>query len=299
MSARLVHTAHCPFCKQPISAELAQYGGNCPKCMLEIPGEDAPTDPGVQVRARQESERVVSETRRRRRGWVLATVGLLAAGVLLVAGAWRYQQERDALTYDLDDYYVMPLEDIAVAPEAAQPAATVATLGGTQTTRRASHTASGTAAPPEGALPPTTPRASPSSSAIGDALPPEVIAAMAASGGSVSLGSANISVSRPDTVLSDPKEIYDMIKRVLQTSGGQLHACYEQRLKQAEDLRGTWNLEFTVGTDGTATRVRAKGAERGDPELETCMANAVSNWKFMRVNKPQPVQKPYRFAPAY
>ncbi len=293
MVSHSVNTVHCPFCKQAISAELAQHGGNCPKCMLEIPGEDAPTDPGAHLRAKQDVERQVAVVQQRRRrwiGWAIGGVLLVAVGAIALA---RLKDERDALTYNLDDYYVMPLEDIVAVPA---PPAEVPVAEGTATAARTSTPVmaaprSVTTTPPEGTTT-TSPRASAS---MADAAPPPEIAT--AGTGAAALGGADIGVSRVDVALSDPAEIKAMIGRVLAGSRPQLNACYQQRLKQVEGLRGTWDLQFTVGANGAATGVTAKGRDRADSELEACMARAVSGWKFSKLVKPVgPVQVPFQFS---
>ena len=38
--------AECPFCGAEIREEVSLYGGTCASCLIEIPGEEAPTDPG-------------------------------------------------------------------------------------------------------------------------------------------------------------------------------------------------------------------------------------------------------------
>lgn len=290
--------AHCPFCKQSITPELAQYGGNCPKCMLEIPGEEAPTDPGAHVRARLNAEQQVVHEKQRQKRWVGWAIG---AGLLVSFvgfGAWKLKQERDALTYNLDEYYVMPLEDIVVAAAPVVEPDAVASAdpkpeGGGSTRQRPIANPSATVAAPE-SVGSTGVRASSSST---DALPPELAAAMAATGGSASLGGADIAVVRPDVVLSDPAEIKAMIGRVLAGSRPQLNACYQQRLKQAENLRGTWDLQFTVSTAGVATGVDARGRDRADGELEACMERAVAGWRFSKVARPVgPVQVPFQFS---
>ena len=36
----------CPFCGSEVGEDLLINGGHCPQCLIEIPGEDTPTDPG-------------------------------------------------------------------------------------------------------------------------------------------------------------------------------------------------------------------------------------------------------------
>ena len=43
--------AACPFCGRDVDADLVTYGGKCPHCFGEIPGEEAPTDPGEEKKA--------------------------------------------------------------------------------------------------------------------------------------------------------------------------------------------------------------------------------------------------------
>ena len=45
----------CPFCKESVDEAILEYGGRCPSCLIEIPGEDAPTDPGEVAKAAQEA----------------------------------------------------------------------------------------------------------------------------------------------------------------------------------------------------------------------------------------------------
>ena len=294
MVSHSVNAAHCPFCKQAISAELAQYGGNCPKCMLEIPGEDAPTDPGAHLREKQDVERRVVVGKERRRRWVGWAVGGAVVVVLGGVGVARLKQERDALTYNLDDYYVMPLEDIVVtAPSAPEAAA-----GAPGRTASGDGVVAGRPVPVTGAAPEGA-AASPLRSAapVADSLPPDLAATMVSGAGSAELGGANIGVSRLDAVLSDPAEIKAMIGRVLAGSRPQLNACYQQRLKQVENLRGTWDLEFTVSTAGSAIGVDAAGRDGSDGELEACMERAVAGWRFSKLAKPVgPVQVPFQFS---
>jgi Kef-type K+ transport system membrane component KefB len=71
------------------------YGGPCPHCILEIPGEEAPTDPGLAKRqAAQQAARAEAERAGRTRNVALASLGaLLVTGLvvglaLMSLGAW-------------------------------------------------------------------------------------------------------------------------------------------------------------------------------------------------------------------
>jgi len=273
--------------------------------MLEIPGEDAPTDPGASIRQRQAEEQAVRHALKRRQSWAGWAVAAVAVFGLGAYGTASYLEHRESVTYDLDDYYVMPLEDIVVATEPSVAPVAVAATTTPETPSGRTRRSSGTAAvPPSGAAGVSTPPegaasgglARPASAATSeDAVPADLSAALA-SGGAVGLGGANIGVSRADMVLSDPAEIRAMIGRVLSGSRPQLNACYQQRLKQQPDLRGTWDLSFTVSKEGAAGGIEAKGRGRADADLESCMVRSVAGWKFMKVASPAPVQVPFQFS---
>ncbi len=60
----------CPYCKGAISEQLAAFGGPCPHCLLEVPGDEAPTDPGLARQQQLDREAVAlraDDTRRSRR----------------------------------------------------------------------------------------------------------------------------------------------------------------------------------------------------------------------------------------
>ena len=72
--------SECPFCGASVSEDLITYGGSCPKCFGEIPGEEAPTDPGAEARA-------IQEKKDRRGATIRAVLGLAAmASVVALVG---------------------------------------------------------------------------------------------------------------------------------------------------------------------------------------------------------------------
>lgn len=285
---------HCPFCRGAISLDLAQYGGNCPHCMLEVPGDEAPTDPGAVLRQKQAEERMVAEAaearKRRVRLGVLAVVLVALAGVV----GWQYQAWRARHTYEVVQYFELPLEDIAAAPApvAPPPEAVVAASGGTSggarpSGGRPSGGSSGATAPPSGGT-----AVAASGAGTEDAAP----VGLAVTTGAVSLGSGgDVPIVKTDEVLTDEREILEMIKRVVYGSSPQLEACYQQRLKQAPDLAGVWEVSFVVTRSGIPASVGVKPRNRPDGELEACLRNAVSSWRFLKINADKPISRPYRF----
>jgi hypothetical protein len=276
----------CPFCGSNVTEDLVTYGGTCPKCFAEIPGEEAPTDPGVEAREAQE---------RRDRRWALArTVGGLSVMLSIVSctGAialglvlWPEPQVADLLDFDAVDF---PMPDIVGEEDlvASQPRP-----------RRPS---------------PTTDRPAPQGGASGDeaaqpglrtSLSP-VSAELGGDGGLEKPAPVSLSLDAPavrrdaNVVLSDPNAIRDMIgERMVEFIPG-LNQCYERRLKQSPSLKGRWRVHFTVLTDGGVTGAGAEPIERGDPELERCMADHIEkSWRFGQITVNQPIQKTLRFYP--
>ena len=77
----------CPFCSTEISEELSLYGGHCPSCLIEIPGEEAITDPGIAATGAHAPVQTAMRS---------VTVGV---GVVLLAlgGWWASDQEEGGM----------------------------------------------------------------------------------------------------------------------------------------------------------------------------------------------------------
>lgn len=284
----------CPFCKGAISADLAQFGGNCPHCLLEVPGEDAPTDPGALLRAKQAEEeakrRKVEAGRQRVRYVIGAALALLTVAV----GGWYTWSQEQLTTYELDDYYVVPVEELASAPVVAAPTPTP-TSGGTSAAKKP---AGGQKAP----TPVPTSSAPPAIAArtdTRDAIPAEVMAMTSGTTGSVALGgNVSLDLGTPGLVLESDEDIIAMAKQVINRSSPQLQACYQQRLRQVSDLAGAWKVEFVITEAGGVRSIDVEGTDRSDAELEACITRAIGGWKFTKIAHDQRVAKTYRFKPA-
>ncbi|MFZ5475365.1 MAG: AgmX/PglI C-terminal domain-containing protein [Myxococcota bacterium] len=298
----------CPFCKGAIPADTIRFGGNCPHCLLEIPGEEAPTDPGKIARLRAEAEAQRSRRSRVRRNAVLAVVLMLMTVAGGAAGYLQWQKQQEALVMELDDFYMVPLEQLQTAPKPeATPAPTTEAKAGPAVKRppRGSQSNPGSPATPsssgpDGAAAQAPAMKGPSSSApTGDALPAELAAKTTVTPGG-GFGEVDIGVSRMglgDKTLADEAEIFEMAKRVINSTTPQMTSCYNQRLKQVDGLQGAWKLSFVIARDGTTKNVSVSGVNMQDAELESCMSRAVAAWKFQKIAKDQPVNKTYRFAP--
>lgn len=296
--------AECPFCGSQVSEDLVTYGGTCPKCFAEIPGEEAATDPGVEVKAALD--------RRDRRRATLRVVASLSAMMLVVGCTgvaaivtllWPEPEVAAILDFDTLDF---PIPDIAVAevepetpgprPKSKKPAPSdVAKLG------------PGTVGPGASAgdlredgvasLDPARTRTEP-----GGLITPDRAVVAPRTDAAPSLGGLSLSapqVRRDDNVvLSDPAAIRDMIgERLIEFVPG-LRVCYDRRLKVNPSLKGSWRLVFSVQPTGLVDGVTVSPLGRADGELESCVAEHVrERWRFGRITITQPVSRTLKFYP--
>lgn len=305
-----VRPASCPFCKGTVSSDIVQFGGNCPHCLLEIPGEEAPTDPGLVARNKLAAEKAAKEKAARTKNMryaALFSLFVCAAGVMMFVQA---QNEKAARTYEMpDDLFMPPLQEAAapVAPAAGQPAAGQPASQGPDRPKvkpGLANAGSGLDAGPDVSALPSTAAAGVASAsasgpkhASGDAAGADVAIAMnTASNVSLSIDPAPAIVTTSSGPLSDEGEIFSMIKQVMSRYNPQVQACYNSRLKQNPELAGAWKLSFSVAKDGTVrgTTVASAGSNK-DAELEACMVKTVSAWKFAPIAYEQPVTKTVRF----
>jgi hypothetical protein len=261
----------CPFCKTPIAEDLVRFGGSCPHCFIEIPGEEAPTNPGAQPSS---GEAPPPPGKGAGLGVIAALIALLAVGGGFLA--WRTTADVEPIAEGGEDadFYMVPLSEV---PEGERP--------------------------PEGeegggdavaSLDPSTPQAYQDPTykppaADQAALTPKI-------GRPDSAGDPMVMPSFQATALSDPAMIREMVQGVIGKYKGQMKYCYEQQLKNNESLKGIWYLTFTIQTTGAVSNVRAFSSSASNPELEACMVRKASAWRFQRVSESQYIQQyPFRF----
>lgn len=309
---------HCPFCKGAIQRELLVNGGTCPHCLIEIPGEEAPTDPGEQAIARQHAEDAA--TSRKGPGLALA-LGLV---VLLVGGGgWALLRNRqpDIVELGEESFASIPLdahqnifaEDPATAGQAASAGASgsrssgggaVASSGGSSgsgsmgsgsSRSGAVGTATGGQLAPEAQTEPGRATLNPAAGSIARQVEDvDPTAAASSPGGIVGPGITVGGRSAAET-LTDPDAITEMIKRVVGRNSRQLQDCYNDRLKLSESLEGRWRIGFEVQKNGSVSRIEVAGLSVADAELESCMTGRIASWRFSRIANPQQVSKTYSF----
>jgi hypothetical protein len=271
--------------------------------MLEVPGEEAATDPGLEQRQRQEEAAALASQRAQTRGRYIAGAAALFLALASAGGwsAWRAQQEE--LVFELEDVYMVPRDGMIAhqeRPPSAEAGAPVVESGKTSGKR---------ARPPSlptggGENIATAPITGSKASGAVKFMPPGsggggdiAVGVSGATVGGSSLGEAEIAVTRVNTtVLQTDDEIKAMAKEVSSAYYPQVEACVQRRLKVDPTFQGGWKVRFTIESDGTVSSFNSKALDASDAELEGCIQRTVLAWRFQRIAHPFKVSKTYRFA---
>jgi len=304
--------AVCPFCKGSISRDLERYGGNCPHCLLEVPGDDAPTDPGLEQKKKQEEEeaaqKVVEEKKRRN----YMRLGMLVLLFLTGLGAFEYQRQIEARTYIPPEYFQMPVEDLNIEDGVAEatPEAPPATGSAPPET-----VASATPATPKTVDVSLPPEIAPKTVASTNGKPPktsgktpktaEVVASASAPptpvipnlGAGGTGGTGTVSAGGGGQVLTDKAAIEAMVTRVSKGYNGAILSCYESATKANPELKGIWTVTFIVTPGGSTRDVKVTGSSTQDAGMEACMKRRVEGWRFQSINSDFKAAKTYRLSP--
>lgn len=263
----------CPFCGNTVDDDLITFGGTCPRCFAEIPGEEAATDPGEDVKAAQARKDQMRATLRTVLPVfvLLPIIGVLGL-VALYFGLLRPEPQVVLLDFDEGDDYPIP-ELVAAAPEPEEPA----NDGVAEAPKPAPVTS--------GAEISEAPRSAP---------PPPPVPAKTPGG----LVGVDVTANRRGTVLEDPDAIRKMIGEKLTAFAPRLNGCYERELKNNETLAGRWRVGFVVGSDGRVQSPTVEALSGSVPSFETCLKSEVGTWAFQRIARDQPVRKTFTFRPA-
>ena len=95
-------------------------------------------------------------------------------------------------------------------------------------------------------------------------------------------------------VLTSDAEIQEMVSRTIGFKLSQVEACYNSRLKEQEDLAGTWQASWKITKSGTTAGVSVRGRGVSDPELESCIKSRIQKWSFQKINRDYPVTIPFK-----
>ena len=273
---------HCPFCKGEVSEDLLRFGGHCPHCFIEIPGEETPTDPGEAARAQEQAkERAVAVRQKTRRGLSAALAFVVVGGGVAAWFATRPPPPKIMMMDD--DYFVMPLsEHVDQDVPGIESEAEVAAASKRGSTKRSGSTAA------SGAIAALSTQAG---SSTAEAASPDLTGSTVVEDHApASLDDMMGPVVKKRTVqavtLSSDSDIREMIQNVMASGTKQLQTCYERRLKGRPDLKGAWVIQFLIGTDGSTSDVNIKANGMKDGEFEECMSRSVERWHFQALSEP-------------
>lgn len=290
----------CPFCKGQVSAELLRDGGPCPHCLNDIPGEDAATDPGVALRAKEAAAAAAAQRKRK-----ITSIALAAAVLLSIAGGIGYTEYQRSLQYAVlelsfeNEFFVVSPEELAQAEaevkaqEEAERAALAANTGGKKP-RAGKSSGGGEYRPPEedalAALEDDRLNTNNDGGAkSGAPVAQTTMAPLTVGAGPTIATGPSTAIKRDLPTLTSQAEIDKMVKTAMKRNMGQIKYCYESALRATPNLSGRWTFNFTINTDGTTANISVKGDTMRDTAFEACLAGRVRNWAFQPINKPQPV----------
>lgn len=297
----------CPYCSATVAEELIRFGGACPTCFNTIPGEEAPTDPGIQEQPKEEEQKKSAAG-----PIVLVAILLLAVGAFFaMSGGEEVVEEvsteaddqrlaAEVARAEADAAMAQQARDEAEAAEEAERLAAEAAALAAASARASAQQAAAQVAAEEAAIAEYEELAA---QPYEDRVPE--IAVESLSVGSVSQGSVGSSTLREPTigvnptrdagpvVLTSSREIQRAVRRVLSQNRGQLEFCYEQQMDPG--LRGTWRVGFTVMENGTTGEITVQGLNRSHSGIESCIEGSVSRWSFPHIADATHYEKEYTF----
>jgi hypothetical protein len=280
----------CPFCSTEIDDGLSRFGGNCPHCFNVIPGEEAPTDPGVAA-----APVVATSSEAAGGSKMILVFGFLAfVAVAAAVGIGRkdsadseeqaqnemeMQVEEDLKTKEKERLAVLAADEEQAAEEKAAEAAALEEKEAAEVAARERARAA----------------------ALAKTRASERSAASTPSVKSVELPVVSAPISTSPTrevvsgVLETPVEINGAIRNSLRRYKGQLEQCYNIELNENEGLKGRWEVSFTVEATGKTSSVSVRGVTGSHADLEACMLKNVKRWSFPRIVEAYPYVKEYTF----
>lgn len=279
----------CPFCSAEIDDGLSRFGGNCPHCFNVIPGEEAPTDPGVA------SAPVASAAPEAAGGskmlLVFGFLAFVAIGAAIGIGrkesADSEEQAQNELALQAEETRKAEEEKrlAALATEEADAKALADAEAAALEEQEAAEAAARAKAP---AVAVSKARAAEDSVTE----PVDNSAELAIASGPIRTSPTRDVASG---ILETPAEINRAIRNSLRRYKGQLEQCYNIELNEDESLKGRWEVSFTVEATGKTSNVSVKGITGSHADLEACMLKNVKRWSFPRISGAIPYVKEYAF----
>ncbi len=273
----------CPFCHVEVEEELVLYGGSCPHCFNAIPGEEAPTDPGVSPKAAPSGTESNSS-------WVVAAALVLLVGGGGAVGLGGFTSEGSQEVPPTVEVKSLEVRERDLEAEAKAMAEAYA-LGNPQDTQGLAEELNQAAGVVEVKKSRSAPVRKPT---LRRSSAPEATAkpSFSASGGPVVV--PRRARLEPDP-LYDADEVAEAITHTLRANSGRFEQCYNQRLKGNDSLRGSWMVSFTVMPSGVTQGVRVRALKMRDDVLEECLGRQMGSLTFPKISEASPFAKKYHF----
>lgn len=316
----------CPFCQGEVDEEILTYGGRCPHCLIEIPGEEAPTNPGAEAQAAE----AAAEAAAAKKPSAATIGGLLLVGLLAVAGAFTGLQPDEVpmepiptgseaykkvsgqfLSIDLDDE-----EEVVEPPPEPRKNPVKSTKKATKKAAKQ--------APSIGSLVPDTQNLGADDadiqtnqlSAAGGSASPEVpvvpdASQAVADGPTQSAGVLGGTAPRRTSSLNDmgvgggPNDrlrgvelcgpaIREGAKAVMRNVGKKLSRCADRVLKRDDKFSATVRVSLKVETTGKVAAIDLQPSSPVDAELLECMEKVVGGTTFQPMCEAIDLNKTYK-----
>ena len=91
---------------------------------------------------------------------------------------------------------------------------------------------------------------------------------------------AKVTAAGPDSAIGtgklDKGEIASVVRRRIKS----VQSCYERELKKNPDLAGKITMQFTIGSVGRVTAIKATVNTTGSPAVANCIQQRISLWRF-------------------
>ncbi len=291
---------NCPFCDAEVSEELIRFGGACPTCFNAIPGEEAPTDPGLTtdpgvVQQGESSQKIGSNL-----------VPAVLAAMLFVAFAlflFGNMEPDDGVMSSVEDL-TADVSGVEAREQNNRAVAESQALAAVAETERLVEEARLI----EEAAQAEVTRVAEAAAAVVESEavePQEVYADRVPSVGFITEASPDDSYRDPATYIAsnDPdvvtgaSAIRRAIRGVISDNSGAAEFCYSQQ--NDRDLSGTWSVSFVVNEDGSTSEINVAAQDLSHEGLERCLRGKITRWLFPAIAEATPYSKDYNFRPAF
>lgn len=312
----------CPFCKAEISADILTFGGRCPNCLIEIPGEEAPTDPGAEARAAREAEEAAAAKK--------PPIALIAGGlvVLLAAvgggfaametgpeplpdvptGAEAYKKvSSQFVSIDLDSEPEPPPEPepkkvrkTAPATAKATPKQTKKPVGSNlpDTSKLGTDDPGDIALNDAGDGRPAGLDAPDATRTDGSATPQVGSVMGAPSTSSRGLLDDDIGGGPRDRLRGEEycgEAMRDPVKMIMKQLGTQLRTCGDRMLKKDEGFSSSVKVSVAIEKTGSIAAIDLRPSNTDDPEFLGCIEKTIKRTRFPRFCQGVDLAKTYYF----